>query len=63
MKRVIFFAKRLSGKRRKKRYDLCLGLKLVHPYVVHTRVGLTGAVFVAFAAELDFSRQMSATGS
>ena len=41
----------------------CLGLKLVHPDVVHMTVRLTVAVFVAFAAKLAFSRQMSATGS
>lgn len=39
------------------------GLKRVHPDVVHMTVRLTGAVFVAFAAKLAFSRQMSATGS
>jgi hypothetical protein len=39
-----------------------LGLKRVHPDVVHVTVGLTGAVLVAFAAKLAFSRQMSACG-
>src|SRR5262245_13898659 len=40
-----------------------LGLKLVHPDVVHVTGRLTGAIFIAFAAKLAFSRQMSATGS
>ena len=39
-----------------------LGLKLVHSDVVRMAVRLTGAVFVAFAAKLAFSRQMSAMG-
>jgi hypothetical protein len=45
------------------RNGFCLRLKLVHPDAVRKTVRLTGAVFVAFAAKLGFSRQMSATGS
>ncbi|MEO7569749.1 MAG: hypothetical protein ABIT16_08780 [Croceibacterium sp.] len=53
---------RQKAKGKRSRNGFCLGLKLVPPDVFRMTVSLAGEVFVAFAAKLAFSRQMSAKG-